>query len=156
MNKQTIHIILSIILILNIGFFGGYLFGYKNAQKKYFPDIQKVEDVNPGITTVHLIKVQNGILEGKIMGRKGRIVYRPEDILELDKGDDFSIPLNDIQMIDNFYVSENLPDNTLFIASKNGKYYYSILDKQAFSITPKNRLYFNSSQEAEKAGYQSK
>ena len=117
-----------------------------------FPEIKTAGEINPGIATVKLLEVKNGQLIGKISGQNARLAYSPDDILELDKEANFSIPLNDINLKD-FYVSDTIPEGTEFIASSSGKYYYPILDKKAFNITPKNRLYFKTAEDAKKKGY---
>lgn len=41
----------------------------------------------------------------------------------------------------------------LFVASSRGKYYYQIDSNRANSLSEKNRIYFKSQEEAEKAGF---
>ena len=152
-NKSTaINIIISITLILFIGLTTGYTIGYFHAISKSFPKIKTIAEINPGITTIKLLEVKNGQLIGKISGQKARIAYSSDSFLELEAEDDFAIPLSKINLKD-FYASNAIPDGTKFIASKQGKYYYSILDKKAFNISTKNRLYFKNIDEAEKNGY---
>ena len=151
-KSDLINLIISITLILSIGLTTGYALGYFYATIKKFPEIKTVGDINPGVTTVKLLEVKNGQLYGKISGQNARLVYSPDDILELDKESEFQIPLCKINLKD-YYVADAIPDNTQFIASSQGKYYYSILDKRAFNIKESNRLYFPSAEEAEKKGY---
>ena len=153
MNKKyLINIIISIALILSIGLITGYTIGYFQAKTASFPNIQTVGEINPGVTTIKLLEVKNGQLIGKISGRHGRIAYSQNDILELEPENEFTIPLNRINL-KNFYVADTIPEGAQYIASKNGKYYYSILNKKAFNITPKNRIYFSSEGKAEQRGY---
>ena len=153
MNKSTItNLIISITLILSIGLLIGYTVGYFYATSKSFPEIQIVDEINPGITTIKLLEVKNGQLIGKISGRKARLAYSSDNIIELGLEDKFTIPLSKINLKD-FYASDALPEGTQFIASSQGKYYYSVLDKKAFNISSKNRLYFENSQEAESKVY---
>lgn len=98
------------------------------------------------------MEVKNGKLYGRISGREGRIAYGPDDILTIEKEGNFEISLNKIRLAD-FYQAEDIPDGMQFIASIQGKYYYSVFDKRALAISPKNRLYFPSAEEAEKYGY---
>ncbi len=153
MNKtQLINIIISITLILSVGLATGYTIGYFYATANSFPDIKTVGEVNPGISTVKLLEVKNGYLIGKIDGRETRVAYSPDGILELGEDDSFKIPLNEIKLKD-FYFAEEIPDGAIFLASSKGKYYYSVLDSRAYTITPKNRLYFMNADEAEQKGY---
>ncbi len=153
MNKtQLINLTISITLILSIGLLIGYTVGYFYATTKSFPEIQIVDEINPGITTIKLLEVKNGQLIGKISGRSARLAYSSDNIMELEIEDEFIIPLSKINLKD-FYVSDTIPNDVQFIASSQGKYYYSVLDKKAFNISTKNRLYFKNSQEAENKGY---
>lgn len=147
-----INLIISITLILSIGLLSGYTIGYFQAKTRSFPEIQTVGEINSGVTTVKLLEVKNGLLRGRISGRHARLAYTPEDILELGEEEEFEIPLSKINL-KNFYVAESLPPGTEYIASSQGKYYYSVLDKKAFNISPKNRIYFSSADEAEQKGY---
>ncbi|MBU0727152.1 hypothetical protein KKA95_00540 [Patescibacteria group bacterium] len=151
-KKDLINLIISITLILSIGLVIGFSVGYYRTSANYFPEIQIVDEINPGIATIKLLEVKNGQLIGRISGQNARIIYSSDSILELQKESEFSIPLSQVNLQD-FYVADTIPENTLYIASSQGKYYYSIFDKRAFNISEKNRLYFSSSGEAEKIGY---
>lgn len=155
MKKQYIHLVISIILILSVGIATGITTGYYLAYSKSFPELKIVEEVNSGISTIKLLEVKNGELIGKISGRRTRIAYSPENILELEPESDFTIPLSGIHLSE-YYQASDLPENTLFIASSKGKYYYSIFDKRAFNITEDNRLYFTNKEEAEQSGFLAK
>jgi hypothetical protein len=151
-KKDLINIIISISLILSIGLTTGYTIGYFFATIKKFPEIRTIGEINPGVATIKLLEVKNGQLIGKVSGRNARLAYSPDDILELGVDSDFEIPLYKINLKD-YYVADTIPDNAQFIASSQGKYYYSILDKRAFNIKESNRLYFSNSKDAEQKGY---
>ncbi|MBU1018283.1 hypothetical protein KKA33_04630 [Patescibacteria group bacterium] len=152
MNKEHLNLIFSITLILTIGLISGYAMGYFRATRNHFPEIQIVEEVNPGIATIKLMEMKNGKLYGEVVGQKARLVYSANDILELDKGSAFEIPTSQITL-KNYYQVRDIPDGAQFAASKNGKYYYSVFDKQTLNLKPENRLYFSSTSEAEEMGY---
>lgn len=152
MNKQLINLIIAISLILSIGLMSGYALGHFRASKKQFPAIKTVTEINPGITTIKFLKVENGKLFGKIDGNKGRLVYSATHILEVGKGEEFTIPLGDISL-QSYYRAQNIPENVLFMASRKGKYYYSVFDKSAYRIKSENRIYFESETEAEEMGF---
>ena len=135
-----------------IGLVAGYTMGYFRATKNNFPEIKIVDEINPGITTIKLMEVRNGKLYGKISGREARLAFSSDDILELEKESEFEIPLSAINL-KTYYQANSLPENAQFVASKQGKYYYSVFDKRAFSISSKNRIYFSNTTEAEKMGY---
>lgn len=153
MNKpHIINLILSITLILTIGLVGGYSIGYFRATRNHFPEIKFVDEINPGIATIKLMEVKNGKLYGKISGQAARLAYSPNDIIELEKENEFEVPISQIQL-KWYYQAKSIPENVEFVASKTGKYYYSVFDKKAFNISPKNRIHFNSESEAEEMGY---
>lgn len=153
MNKfNYLNIVISAVLILLIGLGVGYTLGYYHSARNRFPEINFVTDVNQGVATIKLMEIKNGRLAGQVSGREARIVFSPNDILELKKESKFEIPLSRIQL-KSYYQAGNIPENAQFTASKDGKYYYSIFNKQAFNIAAKNRIYFSGAKEAEKMGY---
>jgi hypothetical protein len=151
-KPNQINIIISIILILLVGLSAGYAFGYFRATKNNFPEIKFTGEINSGIATIKLMEVKNDKLIGEIGGSDARIVYSPADVIDLKIGDKFEIPVNKIDL-KKYYAADTIPPDALFVASKNGKYYYSVLDKRAMTIAEKNRIYFSESSEAEKMGY---
>ncbi len=126
--------------------------GYFHSAKADFPELKQVEDMNPGISTIKFLKLENGLLKGEITGQKARIAYDLEHIQDVQVGQSFEIPVYQVTL-DQYYSARNLPEGAQYIASKSGKYYYSILEPKAFKITPKNRLFFKDKNEAEKRGY---
>lgn len=151
-THEKIHLSVLTLLIFTIGAATGYPLGYFRAQRHHFPDLKWTKDLNEGISVVKLMEVKNGRLRGEISGEKTRVAYSAENILTVEPGEAFEIPLHEINL-NTYYQARHLPKGTLFIASKNGKYYYSVFDKQAFSIAEKNRLYFSDAEKAEAAGY---
>ena len=150
--QEKIHNLTLIIFILLIGISIGYSIGYFRAKQNQFPQIKIIEDINNKISTIKLLEVKNGEIKGEISGAKARIAFSADNIIDLLPGESFEIPLKKIKL-SYFYQARNLPKNILFIASKKGKYYYSVFNKSAFNITGKNRVYFKSDEEALKAGY---
>jgi hypothetical protein len=55
-------------------------------------------------------------------------------------------------------ISSNISDNSLqnkrYVASKNGKLYYTVGCSGAKRISPKNEIWFETAEEAEKSGYE--
>lgn len=152
MNKQTLNLITSATLILFIGLTAGYSMGYFRRTRNNFPQTQFINEINEGVVTIKLMEVKNGKIYGEIEGKKGRIAYNSNNIITIQEGESFEIPINEINL-KNYYQAKNLPEKAQFIASKQGKYYYSIFDKSALNIIEKNRIYFSSESEAEKMGY---
>jgi len=152
---KHLNLLISGLLVLSIGLFSGYAMGYFQAKSAQFPQIQMVDELNSNVSTIHLLNVADGVLHGQVAGQAARIAHHTEAIQTVQAGETFQIPLADVDLA-SFYSAEDLPENTAFIASKSGKYYYSILDPRALRITPKNRRYFQSDLEAEAAGYQAR
>lgn len=142
MNNHHLNLITSITIILLIGLVSGYTLGYFRGKQSIFPKIKTIGEINEGVTTIKLTEVRNGKLYGQIDGRRGRIAYSSEDIIELKEGENFEIPLNQIQL-KSYYQATDLPENTRYIASKSGKYYYSIFDKKAFNLSLKKQNLFS-------------
>ena len=151
-KKELISIISAACLILTIGLSAGFSLGYYRSAQAAFPQIREVPDLNPGVTTVRFLKFENGLLKGEIAGADARLAYDTEHVLSLKPGETFEIPAYEVSLYQ-YYSARDLPEGTQYIASKSGKYYYSILDPKAFAITPKNRLHFKTAEEAEKMGY---
>jgi hypothetical protein len=152
-KSDLINLIISISLILSVGLSSGFALGYFNGVKASFPEIVQTGEINPGISTIKFLEVKNGYINIKTDGRKTRIAYSPDDIIDLEPNSELKIPINKIDL-KNFYVADTLPEGAQYIASSKGKYYYPITDKRAFGIISKNRLYFAKSSEAEEKGYQ--
>ena len=152
--KKAVHINLavSVSLILSIGLLTGYSLGYFQAKRASFPVIKEVRDINPGIATIKFLKTSGGIISGEVDGSPARIAYSPEDIFDLQPGQAFEIPIYQVSL-GSFYAARNLPEDVVYIASSQGKYFYHVLDPRAFRITPKNRVYFAEASQALDKGY---
>lgn len=151
--KKKLDLITVTLLILCIGLLIGYCFGYYRAKVNSFPKIVFTKtDINPKSPTIKLMEIKNGSLIGKIDGGKIRLIYDSDKILELQKENEFSIPINEIGL-GSYYANREVPEGMMYAASSKGKYYYSVLDKRTFNLSPKNRLWFSTSEEAEKMGY---
>jgi hypothetical protein len=151
-HAVTINLIISASLILLTGLFSGYTLGYFQGKSASFPEIKQVEDLNPGIPTVKLLKNEGGIISGRVDGAAARLAYSQEHIDDLQPGETFEIPAYQITL-GSFYAAADLPEDAQYIASSQGKYFYHILDPKAFKITPKNRLYFTEADQALKKGF---
>ena len=151
-KKEVVPLIAVAVLILTIGFLTGFSLGYFQSAKAAFPAIKEVTELNPGISTIRFLKFENGLLKGEVVGQKARLAHSPKHISDLEPGESFEIPVYEITLYQ-YYSARDLPEGTLYIASKAGKYYYSILNPKAFGITPKNRLHFKTGEDAEKAGF---
>ncbi|MFH0820678.1 MAG: hypothetical protein V1908_02780 [Candidatus Peregrinibacteria bacterium] len=152
---ELIHLIISGILILAIGSLGGYTVGFLRATRQASLPIQTIPDINEGVATIQFTGIEKGELKGQLTGRKARIAYDKNPILILAPGDTFGIPMPQTS-IGASTASANAPVDAQFVASKRGKYYYSVSDTKAQQLSPKNRIYFKTKEEAEKKGYKPK
>jgi len=151
-KKELINTISAASLILAIGLTAGFSLGYFRSAQASFPEMKEVPDLNPGIATVQFLKLENGLLKGEIAGANARLAYDTKNILTLEPGETFEIPIYQVSLYQ-YYSARDLPEGTQYISSKSGKYYYSVLSPKAFGITPKNRLHFKTAEEAEKMGF---
>ena len=151
MNKDLLNSIFAGLLILAIGTLSGYSLGYYRGAQSRFPEIQAVADINPGVATLKLDGVQGGKLKGSVAGREVRIVVAPEDIRTFEVGAGFEVPINTVSSSP--IAAPAIPADAQFVASQRGKLYYSIFDPRALELAPENRVYFQSTAEAEKNGY---
>jgi hypothetical protein len=149
MNKDLLNAILAGLLVLAIGILSGYSLGYYRGAQNRFPEILQISDVNPGVPTVNINGIQNGKIEGGVIGQKVRIVSG-SDIQTVDPGKSFEIPVGTLVLAPK---PSTVPSDTQWVASKRGKYYYSIFDARADGIASQNRLYFKSEADATKAGF---
>lgn len=104
-------------------------------------------DNRPLIPTVTLTRIRNGNLEGEI---RGNVRFFIGDHPVIGGSGSFVIPAGPLlkQVIE-----VNVPADARFVASKRGKKYYPVDASQAKSIAPGNRVYFQTSSQAEAAGY---
>lgn len=151
-KKELLSTITAGCLILATGLTIGFSLGYYQSARANFTQMTEVRDLNPHVTTIKFLKYENGLLKGEVTGQKARLAYSTEHVFDLEPGEEFELPVYEVSLYQ-YYSARDLPEDTQYIASKSGKYYYSILNPKAFGITPKNRLYFKTEEEAEKMGY---
>jgi len=108
--------------------------------------ITVVKDQRPLIPTIHIEGIRNGLLHGSIKGSArvviGSEIFTQSGIFALDAS---PLLFNQIVII--------VPDNAQFLASTRGKKYYPVFSSAGERITPKNRIYFSTAEEAQRAGY---
>jgi hypothetical protein len=151
MKNNILNLILAGLLVLAIGILSGYSLGFYRGAQSRFPEIQTVADINPGVATLKLDGMKDGKLKGSVAGREIRVVVAPQDIRTFAVGSDFEIPVGSAASVPT--AAPAIPTDAQFIASRRGKLYYSIFDPRALELAPENRVYFRSTEEAEKNGY---
>ncbi len=150
MNRDLLNTLLASLLILAIGLLSGYSLGFYRGSQSRFPEIRTVADINPGIATLNINGINQGKLTGTVAGQPLRLISG-KDVTEAKAGEsiEIAVGLASLQAPQN----PTIPINALFMASKRGKLYYSIFDSRGLEIAPQNRVYFETADEAEKAGY---
>lgn len=155
LKKEHINPIITAIITLILTLMTGYAIGYHQAKASQTPEIRWEKDINTGIPTILMMKVENGAVFGKTVSSQVRVVTSPENILTIKPEEEFKIPLNAISMSE-FYESAVIPDDARFVASKNGKYYYTVFSGQAMNLKKENRVYFSDDKGAQRAGFTKK
>jgi hypothetical protein len=151
MNKELLNSILAGLIVLAIGILSGYSLGYYRGAQSRFPEIRTVADINPGVATLKLDGMKDGKLKGSVAGREIRMVVAPQDIRNFAVGTAFEVPISSAASSPTTTLP--IPADAQFVASHRGKLYYSVFDPRALELSPENRVYFRSAEEAEKGGY---
>lgn len=151
MNKDLLNSILAGLLVLAIGLFGGYSIGFYRARHSAFPEFKDVGEVNPGVATLAFKGTKNGELTGKVTGREARMIIG-EKVFSLGEGQEFGLPKNELCAM--AAVGPEFPLDAQFVASRRGKYYYSVLDERSWGLSPENRTFFKTEEEALRAGFE--
>lgn len=149
-KKEKILVWIQFLIIIFLSLFLGILIGIlisqiNNYKNRSDINIQNIEENK--IPVLIFEKIENGILFGEIKNQESRIIIKNET--------------NIINGKFNFSVEEILPNlktlpapqNTKFVASKRGKYFYPLDSPRAFLIAIKNRIFFKTKEEANKNGY---
>lgn len=113
------------------------------------PEIDLFADATPpSIPVVSIEGIHNAALVGSIQGNV-RLVAGDRIILSASGG---SFAITDKKLLTNI-VTIPVLRGMQFVASKKGKKYYPVAYAGGQNLTPANRIYFQSTVEAEKAGY---
>lgn len=134
-----------------LSFLFGLLIGVAAAvlHLRPHPPLQIVEDPRePDIPVVTLFGIRDGALQGQTRGEVR--VVAGDRVVPLDGSGNFLIV--DRAVLTNM-ISVSVPPGMRFVASRRGEKYYPIEDARAAQIVPENRLYFQDSASAERAGY---
>ena len=128
----------------------GYLVGRIIDQQITFaaPSITLIPDERPTVPVVKIEGIRNGNLEG-MMSSGVRLFLGNHQISQNSSGA-FSTPfesflVNHIEVI--------VPEGMRFVASSRGKNYYKVDSSSGERISPQNRVYFSTEEEAINAGF---
>lgn len=137
-----------------------FWFGRLSVQyqlKKQVPPIEFVEEINPKIPLVEIMKLEGKILKGKINKSEIRITNGRTTAVP-DQDNNFELKLDDENIVAEQkmpkVVDEGVPSWAKFVASKRGKYFYVIDEKSLKKLKKENHRYFSTEEAAMRAGYQ--
>ena len=139
-----IHRITLLLAVFCLALSSGFLIGRLISNNR--SPITIVEDTRPPVPVITIEGVRNGLLYGEITGSArvsiGKELFTQSGMFALDAG-----PLlrNEVSVV--------VPAWAAFVASKNGKKYYAVDSSSGRNITPKNRVYFETAGQAERAGF---
>ena len=128
-------------LALTSGYLSGRLITH-NASR-----ISLTPDTRPLVSTIHIEGIRNGLLHGDIKGN-ARVIIGSELFVQSGA---FALDASPLLVNE---ISIQVPEWARFVASTRGKKYYPVLSSVGSRITPKNRVYFASENDARNAGYQ--
>ncbi len=150
-RKEKLLLTGVVLLVLVIGFLAGRLSVKLDALSRDEP-VQEVGQISETVPTIHFTSFQQGLLYGSHNEQEVRILVggkmvenKPDGSFFIDTGSIKEVPLASNENGNNSVMY-------LFVASKNGKVFHPIGSSAANSIKAENKLYFESREEAEKAG----
>jgi hypothetical protein len=146
MQRKISYQMLGTALLL---FIQGYLVG-RIVDVRISPSrsIDIVVDDRMPVPTVQIDGIRNGYLGGELIGEV-RFFLADTQVFAGSGGvfhvlaDDFL--RNEVRVI--------VPAGMQYVASRNGKKYYPVFSAAGERIVPKNRVYFRTAAEAQRAGY---
>ena len=128
----------------------GYLLGWIVTAMSFPSRVPMLEvpDTRGTVPVVRIDGVVNGKLQGSVSGAvhvfllQKQIVPDAQGLFRIS-----AAPLLTNQVL------VAVPEGMEFVASKRGEKYYAVDSSQGSKITPENRIYFRTAEEAERAGY---
>lgn len=139
--------IAAVSTLLLIGYLGGRIVTLLEVPDATPMHIDHV-NIENDVPVVELRAVQNGMIAGELRG-DARLFAHGEQILP-DASGAIVIPVSPFLTQ---YVDVLVPEGAAFVASRRGKKYYPVGSAAGDNLSPQNRIYFRSAEEAERAGY---
>lgn len=118
------------------------------------PPVQSVSEVNPGIPLVTIHAIEDGVVYGAVNRSEIRIISE-EQVATVESDMKFSLNIEHLGYLGKKapVIEHHIAEWAQFVASRNGKYFYALDEKQAKRLSVPNRVYFPSVEEATAAGY---
>ncbi len=128
----------------------GYLVGRITTRVVGLPETPVTirEERGGEVPTVQIGGIENGHVFGTIRG-EARFILGNTPVLP-DASGSFRVPAG--PLLTNM-IRVSVPAGMRFVASTRGKKYYPVDSSGAESLSPENRVYFRTAEEAEGAGY---
>ena len=134
---------------LILTFIAGYTLGQAIMSRKIQnAPLKFTEDTRPLIPVVEINGIYDGELDGAIKGEAR--VFLGENQIIPDPGGAFKVRADDLFIN---YIRVRVPGGMNYVASRRGRYYYPVGSSAGERITPGNREYFKTADEARRAGY---
>ena len=113
-----------------------------------------IGETNPKIPLVTITDIRDAKVMGTVNRPEIRIVSG-SSVAVADPEQHFELNIEHLGYIGEKrpIIQLKIPAWAQFVASKNGKYVYELDDNSAKSLSPQNRVYFRTEEEAVKAGY---
>ena len=146
MRSTTTLTVIAIILSLILGILLGFIL--KVVTYPVLPTVIH-EDKRPTIPVVMISDVQDGSIIGTVHG-DARFFVSGIQVLPIMSGS-FKAPA--ASLLKNL-TTMKIPTGMRFVASKRGKKYYPVGSRGAANLSPANRVYFKTADEAQAAGYE--
>ncbi len=151
-NTATYRISAYSLLILLSFYFGRLSLQYQIHAK--LAPVHQVEEINKQVPIFEILQIKDAQVIGSVSFLDSRIISGEEVSVPDDEGK-FTLGISHLGYIGpkREIIKHEVPDWAQFAASKNGKYFYAIDEKQAKRLSVPNRIYFKSQEEARGAGY---
>ena len=139
--------------ILVLVFWSGRLsLQYQLARE--IPPVQTVSELNTTVPLLTIVDIEQGTLlatsnDPRLRLVSGDQIVLPDENLELELNLQHLGYLGDRRPV----VDHVIPEWANFVASKSGKYFYEIDEKSGRNLSPANRRYFATAEDAKNAGF---
>lgn len=139
----------SIVLCLGVALLIGFLVG-RIATKTIMTNMVTTQSITTesSVSIVQIDRMEAGNIVGSIQG-DARLFIGDSQVIP---NEDTTFSMAATTLLTN-HIAVLVPPGMHYVASKNGSKVYSVHSSQGSKLTPKNRVYFHTLQEAIDAGY---
>lgn len=151
-NEADIILVIGVVLISLMSFGGGWLMGINSVlpQTAAKKDNIKIEETSPDDLKASTSEaIENEAIENAQEEKPAETSNNPETLPETSQGEEVKNSTEEPTLNS----TQTTQNEKQIVASKNGETYYYVWCSGANRIKEENKIYFNSKEEAEKAGY---